>query len=50
MDKEVTRAYLLADPSCAALPVSSDDDGVMVKGPAQAPDAIDTVIVLTVEG
>ncbi len=50
MDKEVTRAYLLADPSCAALPVSSDGDGLMVKGPAQAPDAMDTVIVLAVEG
>ena len=42
-----TGAYLLADPSRAALPLSHGDQALTIQGPAQAPDGIDTVIVLT---
>jgi len=44
--KEVTKAYLLADPSCAALPITRGGDGLVIKGPVRAPDPIDTVVVL----
>ncbi len=40
-------AYLLADPSRAALPLASAGQALTIQGPAQAPDGIDTVIVLT---
>ncbi|MBI2940463.1 MAG: alpha-L-fucosidase [Chloroflexi bacterium] len=46
---EVTSAHLLADPARAALPVSRESGGVLIKGPATPPDAIDTVVVLTVD-
>ena len=39
------RAYLLADPS-VTLPIERYGDTLLIKGPAKAPDAIDTVIVL----
>ena len=45
----VSGAYLLADPDKGALPVAQEKDQVVVSGPAEAPDAVDTVIVLTVE-
>jgi alpha-L-fucosidase len=46
---QVTGAYLLGDTSGEALPVRSDGDELIVAGPAEAPNAIDTVVVLTVE-
>ncbi|MFI5268907.1 MAG: alpha-L-fucosidase [Chloroflexota bacterium] len=42
----VRRAYLLADKARAALPVHSSDDGLHIQGPAVAPDAANTVVVL----
>jgi alpha-L-fucosidase len=39
-------AYLLADPARTALPVTHQDGAVLIHGPAQAPDPIDTVLVL----
>jgi alpha-L-fucosidase len=45
---QVTGAYLLGDAAGEALPVGSDGDEFIVAGPAEAPDAIDTVVVLTV--
>jgi hypothetical protein len=46
---KVTRAYLLA--GNVELKTSVNDDGVMLLGlPEKAPDAIDTVIVLEIEG
>ena len=43
---EIRRAYLLADPKRAPLPVR----GVTVELPAQAPDQIDSVVVVKIEG
>jgi alpha-L-fucosidase len=40
------RAYLLSDPAQVSLPVTYKDDGIIIKGPSQAPDPIDTVVVL----
>ncbi|HUT19912.1 MAG TPA: alpha-L-fucosidase, partial [Anaerolineae bacterium] len=43
---KITAAYLLGDPSQAPLSVGQEGDEVTVAGPAEAPDAIDTLIVL----
>ncbi len=45
---EVNGAALLADVDQGALPVKTTCDGVMIQGPAEAPDAMDTVVVLEV--
>lgn len=45
---QVRKAALLADPKAAPLPIRQEQGEWIVAGPAQAPDAIDTVIVLTV--
>ena len=47
--ERVTSAYLLSDASRTALPVAGEGDSVVVNGPAEAPDAIDTVVVLNTE-
>ena len=39
-------AYLLADPDRAPLKVQQEGDGVVIAGPASAPDAVDTVVVV----
>ncbi len=44
-EQDVTKAYLLADPS-AELPVKKGDSSLSLTLPARAPDAIATVIVL----
>jgi alpha-L-fucosidase len=46
----VTKAYLLSDPDRVPLTVASDDDGVTIKVPTTAPDKIDSVVVLEIEG
>ncbi|MBN1642057.1 MAG: alpha-L-fucosidase [Anaerolineae bacterium] len=43
----VTGAYLLADAGRAPLPVRQEGDQIVVSAPGEAPDAIDTVVVLT---
>jgi alpha-L-fucosidase len=45
---KVRGAYLLADASRAALPVAYEGDEIVVSGPSEAPDAVDTVVVLSV--
>ncbi len=45
----VDRAYLLADKKRTKLPVADDDDGVTISLPAQAPDAVDSVVVLVLK-
>jgi len=47
---KVTKAYLLADKDKAPLKTSAGDGGVTVHLPAAAPDKIDTVVVLRIEG
>jgi alpha-L-fucosidase len=42
----VERAYLLADPSHANLPIGHHAGGIQINGPAQPPDASNTVVVL----
>ena len=49
LEPTITNAYLLGDPSRAALQVSRGADGVTIRGPARAPDPIDTVVVLAIE-
>jgi len=46
---EITDAYLLGDTSHASLPVAREGDSVIVNGPPEAPNAIDTVVVLPTE-
>jgi hypothetical protein len=50
LESEVANAYLLADKDQAALEVSRTDGGVQIQVPAKAPDPIDTVVVLEIEG
>ncbi len=45
----VTGACLLGDTAGQPLAVRYEGDVLVVAGPAEAPDAIDTVVVLTVE-
>ncbi|HID08486.1 MAG TPA: alpha-L-fucosidase [Armatimonadetes bacterium] len=47
---KVRRAYLLADAERAELPTKQTDDGVAITLPSEAPDAIDSVVVLELEG
>ena len=46
----VKRAYLLADTKQEALGASTSADGTTITLPAQAPDPIDTVVVLETDG
>ncbi len=47
---KVTKAYLLADPKHEALKFQQTDSGVSIELPAQAPDAIASVVCLSVKG
>jgi alpha-L-fucosidase len=46
----VKRAYLLADPGQATLKVNVSEGGATIAIPAAAPDPIDTVIAVEIEG
>ena len=46
---KVNRAYLLADEKRRNLEVKEREDKVLIKLPANAPDPIDTVIVVEIE-
>ena len=46
----VTKAFLLADKQQATLKTSRADEDVIVELPEEAPDVIDTVVVLGIEG
>jgi alpha-L-fucosidase len=48
LGQQVTGAHLLADSSKAALAVNADGERVTIQAPAQAPDPIDTVVVLDI--
>jgi alpha-L-fucosidase len=48
LGERVSRAYLLAGDDQTSLPVSVDGDTTTIAGPAQAPDPINTVVVLEV--
>jgi alpha-L-fucosidase len=50
LENKVLKAYLLADTTPAALPVAQEKGEVVVSVPAQAPDPINTVVVLMIEG
>jgi len=43
---QARHAYLLSDPTQRPLPITATADGIQIQGPATAPDAINTVIVL----
>jgi alpha-L-fucosidase len=45
----VSKAYLLTDASQSQLAVAQDGEDLVIAGPAQAPDAVDSVIVLVVD-
>ena len=46
---DVSNAYLQVDSSKGPLPVSQEGGDTILQGPSQAPDAINTVIVLTLK-
>ena len=46
----VTRAWVLADPARKPLDISRTERAVVVTGPKGAPDPLDTVVVLELEG
>lgn len=46
---QASSAYLLSDASRTSLPIKSQSGEVIIKGPAEAPEAINTVIVLTLD-
>jgi len=48
-DTEIRKAYLLADKKRKQLPVASGTDEITVSLPEKAPDAIDSVVVLTLD-
>ena len=50
LQNDVTKAYLLADSARAMLKTTSAEKEVVVSVPAKAPDAIDTVVVLEIDG
>jgi alpha-L-fucosidase len=50
LNKTVKKAYLLADKQHSALPVSEDENKVAITVPSQAPDSVNTVIVLETMG
>lgn len=46
----VTKAYLLADPSRAALPIQTEGGDLLITLPSAAPDPVDSVVVLELDG
>ena len=46
----VRKAYLLADPTRAALAIRNTDEGVAISLPAAAPDTINTVVAVEIDG
>jgi alpha-L-fucosidase len=50
LKNRVTGAYLLADKEKTVLPVSARENGLSVKLSTEAPDRIDSVVVLEIEG
>lgn len=50
VSNKVKKAYLLADAGRAALNVESSASGATISLPAQAPDPVDTVVALEIEG
>lgn len=50
LGNKTIRAYLLSDANQEELPISPEAGGVAIQLPAQAPDAINSVIVLDIEG
>jgi alpha-L-fucosidase len=44
------RAFLLSDPSQEELPITVEPGGLNIQVPAQSPDAVNTVIVVDIEG
>ncbi len=50
LQNDVTKAYLLADDARAMLPTTRTEEEVVVSVSAKAPDAIDTVVVLEIDG
>ena len=50
LQNKVTMSYLLADASRAPLPVAAEAGNLIVSVPKEAPDRIDAVVVLDIEG
>jgi alpha-L-fucosidase len=50
LTNEVQKAYLLANADQGPLKVTRSETGIQVEVPGEAPDAIDTVVVLEIEG
>jgi alpha-L-fucosidase len=50
LKNKVVKAYLLADPGHATLEFATANGKTMIRVPAKAPDPIDSVVVLEIEG
>jgi alpha-L-fucosidase len=50
LNKPVDKAYLLADATKKALPISNTEKGLTITLPTPSPDAIDSVVVLEIQG
>jgi alpha-L-fucosidase len=50
MSQPIDKAYLLADATKKALPISNTEKGPTITLPAQSPDAMDSVVVLEIQG
>jgi alpha-L-fucosidase len=50
LKNKVQKAYLLSDPNQKPLPVTQNEDGIAITLPETPPDAIASVVVLTIAG
>ncbi len=50
LGNKVIRAYMLSDANQEEMPVSTESGGITIQVPAQAPDIINSIIVLDIEG
>jgi hypothetical protein len=50
MSQPIDKAYLLTDATKKALPISNTEKGQTITVPTQSPDAMDSVVVLEIQG
>jgi alpha-L-fucosidase len=50
LNNTIVKAYLLADATKKALPISNTEKGPTITLPGQSPDAMDSVVVLEIQG
>lgn len=50
LEEKIKRVYLLTDPNQEKLRVKRENKSVLIEVPVRAPDAVDTVVVVEIEG